>query len=307
MRREFFTEVRVGIFIVVALLLAMVVLFQVGGQHEMFQRQYLLYSSFRDISGLRIGASVQLAGLNVGAVDDIRFPKDLLQREIIVVLRINKKYQDRIREDSEALINTQGLLGDKYIHISVGSESSPVIPDRGTIASKETTSIFALADKAGAIMDNIGEASKTIGDMFKTVEGEKGGDLKASIQSIRKSLEQIEKGKGLLHAIIYEPKGEDIIANLSETMKTVKDISTGIEAEGKQKTVGLITNLRHVSADLREITGSIRRGEGTMGMLIRDPSLYNDLRTLLGQANRNVLLKAVVRATLRENEGEVLK
>jgi phospholipid/cholesterol/gamma-HCH transport system substrate-binding protein len=307
MRREFFTEVRVGIFIVVSLLLVMIVLFQVGGQHEMFQRQYIIYTNFQDISGLRIGASVQLAGLNVGAVDDIRFPKELLKKEITVVLRIHRKYQDRIREDSVATINTQGLLGDKYIHISVGSESSPLIPDRGIISSRETTSIFALAEKAGTIMDDISQASKTVADMFKTVEGEKGGDLKASIQSIRKSLEQIEKGKGLLHAIIYEPKGEEIISNLAETMKTVKDISSGMELEGKQKTAGLITNLRHVSEDLREITGSIRRGEGTMGMLVRDPGLYNDLRTLFGRVNRNVLLKAVVRATLRENEGEVLK
>jgi len=307
MRREFFTEVRVGIFVVAALLLAMIVLFQVGSQHEMFQRQYILYCNFSDISGLRIGATVQLAGLNVGAVDDIRFPKELLKREITVVLRINRKYQDRIRSDSVATINTQGLLGDKYIHISVGSESEPVIPEKGTVPSKETTSIFALAEKAGAIMDDIGDAAKTISDMFKTMEGEKEGDLKASIRSIRKSLEQIEKGKGLFHALIYEPKGEEIINNLADTLKTMKDISAGVETEGKEKTAGMIANLRHVSSDLREILESIRRGEGTMGMLVRDPGLYNDLRTLLGRANRNVLLKAVVRATLRENEGEVLK
>ena len=307
MRREYFTEVRVGIFVMVGLLLAMIVLFQVGGQHEMFQRQYTLYTSFRDISGLRIGASVQLAGLNVGAVDDIWFPKDLLRREITVILRINRKYEDRIRSDSVATINTQGLLGDKYIHISIGSESEPIIPDKGLLQSQETTSIFALAEKAGAIMDDIGGAAKTIGDLLKTVEGQKEGDLKASIRSIRKSLEQIEKGKGLLHAVIYEPKGEEIISNLSDTIKSIRDVIGQVDEKTKQKTTGLIGNLRIASEDLREILGSIKRGEGTMGMFIRDPGLYNDLRTLLGQANRNLLLRTVVRATLKENDRDVLK
>lgn len=307
MRREFFTEVRVGIFVVAGLLLAMIVLFQVGSQHEMFQRQYTVYASFRDISGLRIGAPVQLAGLTVGFVDDIRFPKDLMKKEITVVMRINRHFQDRIRTDSVATINTQGLLGDKYIYVSVGSEDQAIIADKGFVPTKETTSIFALAEKAGQIMDDIGEASKTIGDLLKTVEGQKEGDLKASIKSIRHTLEQIEKGKGTLHALIYDPKGEELISDLAQTVKTVKEIASGAEEGTKQKTAGLITNLRHASIDLREILGAIRRGEGTMGMLIRDPGLYNDLKTLLGRANRNMLLKAVVRATLRENEQEVLK
>lgn len=307
MPRELFTEVRVGIFVVAGLLLGMVVLFQVGSQHEMFKRQYTVYASFRDISGLRTGAQVQLGGLNVGYVDDIRFPKELLKKDITVVLRINRHFQDRIRADSIATVNTQGLLGDKFIYISVGSEDQPVIPEKEFVPSKETTSIFALADKAGKIMDDLGEAAQTINSLLKSVEGEKEGDLKATIKSIRHTLEQIEKGKGTIHALIYDPKGEELVRDLAETVKTVKEIASGAEAETKQKTAGLISNLRHASVDLREILGAIRRGEGTMGMLIRDPGLYNDLRTLLGRANRNVLMKAVVRATLRENEQEVLK
>jgi phospholipid/cholesterol/gamma-HCH transport system substrate-binding protein len=307
MKKELFTELRVGLFVFVALLLGMITLFQVGSQREMFANQYTLYANFQDISGLRIGASVQLAGLDVGFVDDIRFPKDILIREITVVMRINKKYQERIRADSVATVNTQGLLGDKFIYISVGSEDQAVLKDKGVIKSKETVSIFALAEKAGDIMDNISEAAKAINSMLKSVEGEKEGDFKASIRSLRKSIEQIEKGKGVLHALIYDPKGEKIISDLGDTISSIKDITAGISEDTKEKTAGLVSNLRRASADLKEIMGSIRRGEGTLGMLIRDPALYNDLRTLLGRANRNALMKSVVRATLRENDPEMLK
>lgn len=304
MKRECFTEVRVGIFVVVGLLLGMIVLFQLGSQHEMFKRQYTIYASFMDISGLRTGAVVQLGGLNVGYVDEIRFPSELLKKEITVKMRISRKFHERIRGDSVATVNTQGLLGDKFIYISVGSEDQAVIANGAFVQSRETTSIFALADKAGVIMDDLGEAAKTINSLLESVEGEKEGDLKASIKSIRRTLEQIEKGKGTLHALIYDPRGEDFVRDLADTVRSMKDIAGGVEGPAKK---GIIANLRVASADLREILGSIRRGEGTLGMLIRDPGLYNDLRTLLGRANRNVLMRSVVRTTLRENEGEVLK
>lgn len=308
MRKELFTELRVGLFVFIALLLGMITLFQVGSQREMFTNQYTLYANFEDISGLRTGAAVQLAGLNVGFVDDIKFPKDILIRDITVVMRINREFQQRIRGDSVATVNTLGLLGDKFIYISVGSEEQPVLKDKGVIKSKETVSIFALGEKAGDIMDNIDEAAKAINNMLKAVEGEKGeGDVQASIRSLRKTLEQIEKGKGVLHALIYDPKGEKIISDLGETMSALKDITTGVSEETKEKTAGLVSNLRKASADLKEILGSIKRGEGTLGMLIRDPALYNDLRALLGRANRNALMKSVVRATLRENDPEMLK
>lgn len=304
MKRQFLTEVRVGLFVFIALLLGMITLFQVGSQHELFKRQITYYANFKDISGLRVGATVQLAGLDVGFVDDIRFPKDILIREITVVLRVNRQFHERIREDSVATVNTLGLLGDKFIYISVGSEEFPVIPDKGYVPTKEVTSIFALAEKAGKIMDDISEASQTINNMLKSVEGEKEGDIKATIRSIRNTIERIEKGKGFLHALIYDPKGEQVVSDLASTMKAMKEITAGVDEEG---TAGMITNLRKASADLKEIMGSIRRGEGTLGMLIRDPALYNDLRALLGRANRNALIKAVVRATLRENDPQMLK
>ncbi|PIU56654.1 MAG: hypothetical protein COS89_05760 [Deltaproteobacteria bacterium CG07_land_8_20_14_0_80_38_7] len=302
MRQKFMTEIRVGIFVLIALLLGMMTLFQLGSGQDIFDSQYTLFTSFKDISGLRVGAQVQLAGLNVGFVDEIRFPDDLLVRNITVVLRIKKGFQRRIREDSVATVNTQGLLGDKFIYISVGSEDMPVIKDEGILPNKETTSIFALAEKAGEIMDNIGEASTSLNELLKGIGGKDENNLRESIKSLRVTLQQVEKGKGLVHALIYDPKGEEVIANLSATMKSVKEITTGVSDNTKEKTASLIKNLQDASADLKVILGSIRNGEGTLGLLVRDPALYNDIRALFGRANRNALIKAIVRSTIEKNE-----
>ncbi|MFH0799300.1 MAG: MlaD family protein [Pseudomonadota bacterium] len=286
MIRKRLTEFRVGVFVTAGLILAMLIIFMLGGEHRLLERHYTLYANFDSIAGLRIGAPVQVAGLKVGFVDKTVVPRTLEQRQLSVVLRVQKRYEELIRSDSEATVETQGLLGDKYIHISMGSEVQSRIPDNGIVPSKETTSIFALADKAGSILDDVGKASETIKDLLGTMHGTKGeGDLKASIASIRNTLGQIEKGNGLAHALIYDPSGGRAITDLSEGIKSIKT----------------------ASVDLRTILGAMRRSEGTLGRLINDPALYDDLRALVGRANRNRLLRAVIRSTISENDRQVTK
>lgn len=282
MQRSLVTEFRVGIFVTAGVFLAMMIIFMLGSESRFFHRQYTIYANFDDISGLRAGAPVQLAGVKVGHVDGIKVPKDLEMKEITVVMRINRKYMKRIRADSTATIETQGLLGDKFIYVTMGSETEPIIPNKGIIQSKVTKSIFALSEKAGDIMDNISDASKAIKNM----------------------LEQVETGEGLMHALIYDPKGEQIISDLASAMHAVRDVVQKADEEG---TAGILHNMRKASADLRSILASVRRGEGTLGKLVTDPTLYNDMRALFGRANRNVLLRSVVRSTIEENERQMLK
>lgn len=306
MKRQLLTEVRVGLFVLFGLVIVMTIVFMLGGEGKFFERHYRLKTKFVDISGLRVGAMVQLGGLGIGMVDEIRFSHDPYDKEITVVMRINKAYQKRIRADSVATINTQGLLGDKFIFISVGSENQPILGEGAFVASEETTPIFALAEKAGKILDDIGAASQSIRQMLETVEGEKGGDLRETLRSIRHTVEQIEKGPGLVNALIYDPAGKNVVSNLSRTLESISDITEGMSGKDKKQTKGLIANLKSASDDLKEILAGINRGEGTVGMLIKDPALYNEIRTFFGRANKSKLVRSVVRATLDENDRQVV-
>ena len=302
------TQLKVGLFVSAGLVLTMVIIFMIGTESRLLRRHYTVFANFESVMGLRVGAPVQLAGFKVGYVDDIRFPEDIEERRITVKLRIRTVFQRHIRQDSVANIETQGLLGDKFVFISMGSEVQPVIPDGGVVPSKEVTPIFALADKAGKVMDDIGEASEALRDMLTAIKGKKGeDDLRGAISSIRRTLEQIEKGKGLAHAIIFDPKGEEAVDHLVDTLKSVSDIVAEAEKEAKGELGGLIVNLRHASADLREVMGRVRRGEGTIGRFINDPTLYEELVSLVGRANRSKLMRAVIRSTIRESDRQVLK
>lgn len=301
------TQIRVGIFVFVGLLLAMYAIFMIGGEKQLFEPRYRLITKFKDISGLRIGAPIQLAGLKVGFVDKIRFPSELARKEIELTLLINKKFQNRIRQDSVAAINTQGLLGDKFVYISVGSEDKPVLNSGDFLDSKEAVSIYNFAEKGGEILDDVREMSKSARKFFEDMYSSK-EDVRSVLRSMKGIMKQAEKGEGLLNAMLYDPKGREVVADIGSSMKMLKDIiGRADESDKKNGDVsGVLKNMRDASNELKDVISRVNRGEGTIGGLVTDPSIYNDIRSLLGRANRNILLKAVIRSTLSENDKKVM-
>lgn len=254
------SQMRVGLFVFAGVFLAMVAIFFLGSNKQLFKRQYNLTTTFEDISGLRVGGQVQLAGLVVGMVDRISFAQVLGDKKVQVRLNINKEFQERICSDSLATINTQGLLGDKIIFISPGNPDKSVLQDGDFLPSEERPSLFTIAEKGGDIMDNINKASKEL------------------IQV----LQEIEKGDGLLHTLVYESKSRPVGQDFSETAK----------------------ELKVASKELKEILQKVNRGEGTIGALLADPSVYNDIRRLFGKLERNNLLRHVIRSRIRDLELE---
>jgi phospholipid/cholesterol/gamma-HCH transport system substrate-binding protein len=267
-------------------------------------------TSFENISGLAVGAKVQLAGVDIGYVDSIRFSQQSDSKKVNVFLRLDKKYGPRIREDSDAMISTQGLLGDKYIFISIGSEDKPMLKDGDELVAKEGTSILDLAEKGGMILEDIGDAAKSIKSFMEGISG--GGeddDIKEMLKSARNIVEKAEKGEGLLHALIYEPNGKQIMNDMSESLRAIKGVLVTVDEDKnkKAKIAEIIDNLDSASQNVREITDKVARGEGTLGALVYDPEIYNDLRTLFGKASRSTLLKMIVRSNIKERENKILK
>src|SRR5688500_19159767 len=119
MNREKF-ELKVGVFVFVGILALGAMIIILGSKQDMFARQYPLWTEFKEVSGLAVGAPVRLAGVNVGIVDRIDFPQEG-KTDLRVLLMIRTDVRERIREDSRASISTQGVLGDKFISLTLGT------------------------------------------------------------------------------------------------------------------------------------------------------------------------------------------
>ena len=251
MKPKKLTELKVGIFVVVILVLFGMGVFAIGSHQKYFQRQYTLWASFSNIQGLIVGAPVRLAGLTVGRVNAIIFPDDPGEKTIKVELKIKKGVQKRIREDSIASIQTMGLLGDKYVEISLGSPENSVLQDGAYIESAHPFDLLSYATKLEEAID-----------VINTI-----------LVDVREISSQVRGGKGLLHSILYDPAGGELVKDLASTAKSANNIVKKVE-----------------------------RGEGTLGGIINDPEVYEDVKVILGGAKESKTLQLLIRYSIKKKK-----
>lgn len=126
----------VGVFLVGGAIVFSVGLFLIGDRKHIFNRQFEIYTEFADVSQLQPGARIRVNGMEAGELEQLSIPSNPSAR-FRLKLKINEKLRPLIRKDSLATIQTEGLLGNKYLEIDKGTDHSPQIEDNGSIPSQE--------------------------------------------------------------------------------------------------------------------------------------------------------------------------
>src|ERR671910_3823902 len=116
------SELKIGILAVTALALATMIIFAVGGQGGFAWERYELKTKFTDVRGLKSGAVVRVAGVEVGKVTDV----SLVGSEVQVTLEVNEENQQRITTESRASIGSLSLLGEPVIDINPSVQGTPL-------------------------------------------------------------------------------------------------------------------------------------------------------------------------------------
>ena len=155
------TTFRLGLFILLALAMFSAAVFLVGRQQTQFSSNYRLQSEFETVAGLNEGAQVRVGGMHKGTVRSIILPKHPDGR-IVVAMDLARDTQGIVRKDSVAAIQSEGLLGDKYVEVSFGSADGELLKGGETIDSKPPLDIADLFDKANGILDTSQEALSNI-------------------------------------------------------------------------------------------------------------------------------------------------
>ncbi len=249
MDKKIANNIIVGIMVAVGFVAFVFVLFNIGGG-GILQSQYTLYSTFRHVKGLHMGSEVSLSGLRIGVVKGIVIStKDT--KDLIVEMSIARSAERYIHKDSVAQIRTQGILGDKYIEISFGTESSPMLKNGDPIASDEVEDLFA-------------QSGKLVGGLSKKFE--EGSDF------------------------------DSLIHNLNTVSKNLASITT--ELRQAKATENLGKSMAHLEA----IMGKVNRGEGTLGGLITDPTIYEDVKAMTGGAKRSAILQYFMKQFIQEGK-----
>jgi phospholipid/cholesterol/gamma-HCH transport system substrate-binding protein len=285
------TNLRVGIFLAVAVVAMAIAVFMVGEKSGLFEGKTEVYTHFADINGLVEGAPVRLAGLDVGTVTEIRFPEALEHRKARVTLSIKSRYMRRIRADSVAFIDSKGLLGDKLINISLGGAGAAEVPDGGTLPTKTAASIEQLSGKLEEAIEGVAKVAKSADQAIQEISSEQvRNDIGRIAASVANIFEAIEKGDGLAHELIFDGSYDtelrgvlgdargalsDLRAAIARVDRTVASVEHGdglahelfYGAKGKQA----IADVSQSAADVSAMIKQARDGDGLLHALVYDP------------------------------------
>ena len=137
------SELKIGIVSVVALALAMLMIFLLGSGSGFFWERYSVKVMFDNIAGLKAGAPVRIAGVEVGSVADVKF----IGEKVDVTVEIGEEHQGRVTTASRATLGTVSLLGEGAVDITPASEGAgPPAVARGLLLALYAEGAGALAE-----------------------------------------------------------------------------------------------------------------------------------------------------------------
>ena len=352
------SEVKVGAVVLTALAVLATGIFLLGERSNLFALKNGYSISFANVSGLEAGNPVQLNGVVVGRVEDVVLPEQIEQENLTVWISLDRRFADRVREDSVARIKTLGLLGDKYIEISSGSSAAPSVPAGGQVPAAPATDVDRLLSSGEDVVDNVAAISYALRTLLERMErgegllgemlidSESGQKTKQAVvetfESLRRITSKIESGSGTLGALVMDEElagrveasvarietaltalesGSGPLAALlhDESMRYELDAALGSLGKAAEQTESLILQLRDGNGllqrlltdesyaqslgddletllrNLREVSGELLEGEGSLGRIIQDPNLYQAIDDVVVGVDESRFLRWLIR------------
>ena len=337
-----FAELRVGIFMLVAMLVTAFVILNSTGNFNLFEKRMHLRTRFLTADGLHSGAEVQLAGVSIGKVEDVAFlppgePNgERIEATLNVVKTLDKKpISDLIRTDSQAQLVATSVLGnDKMINISPGSKGEGIV-ENAILPSNTSVSMNQLTETGNELLTQINKLTVPATEIFDKAnrgEGTLGrmvndealyNDLDASVRQLKATVQNINSGRGSAGKLINDPT---LYNNLNKTVEQLQAISLDIRAgrgsagkflndealynETKAAVAELRTSAQKISQiadDVKSITADMNAGKGSAGKLLKDDQLYNDTQQAINRFNSTATKLDAILGDVRAGRGTLGK
>ncbi|HZT58278.1 MAG TPA: MlaD family protein [Pyrinomonadaceae bacterium] len=286
-------EVRVGLLVIVAIAVLIFLVLNASGDISPFTRKVQLRARFQNADGLRSGSDVNLAGVTIGRVDDVRLlppstNPDAPQVEATFSIKSEidgRPADELIRQDSKAVLGSPSLLGsDKVINLTPGTALGAKIKNGDLLPpGAPTGDIEALEASGNDLMQQLNKLSAQFTDIAGKINSGQGSigrfvndeafynNLNSAVRDANDLMRQIQNGNGSAGKFINDPQ--------------------------------LYNNLNAVSQSLQQIADDLHRGRGTAGKLLTDDALYNDTRATIVHLNRSVDQIDQIVADLRAGRG----
>ena len=261
------SQLKVGITVILAGITLAVLIFLMSGTGGIFTKRITLKTYFDDANGLRQGAPVRLAGVDIGNVEKIRVvsgPNPLLPVE--VTMKVVTKYGFALHSDSKTLLSTAGVLGETYINIDSSGATGPAVRDGDTLASRDVPDFSDMVRSGQGTLQN----------------------LDALLKRMDRIIAFVESGQGSIGKLIYDPSLYNRVnATVADFQNVVKEISAGQGSLGKLIGDDELYQKANATVDkINKMIDDLNAGNGTAGKLLKDPTLYNNANQTIANAKQ---------------------
>jgi phospholipid/cholesterol/gamma-HCH transport system substrate-binding protein len=287
------SQLRVGITVIVATLTLAVLLFLMSGTSGIFTRRITLKSYFDNAQGLRAGAPVRLNGVDIGNVTKILIvpDKDKQQTPVQVVMKVSTKYSYAIHRDSVTSLETAGVLGETFLDIDSLQALGPLARDGDTLQTQVHPDFNQVVRASQGTLENMDALLKRADRILAFAESGKGSlgkliydptlynRLSSTIAEFQQIVQQVGSGEGSLGRLISRNDAyEKFIATLDKMNGIIDDLQQGKGTAGKfLKDPALYNNANDTISNMKKLTEDINAGKGTIGKLTKDEELAKKL------------------------------
>lgn len=289
-------EARIGLFVAISILVFFTGFYFLKGSN-IFSGTYTYHALYDDVQGLQPSASVQIHGLKVGKVSEIVLNKQPLDGKVDVSIEISKK--TRLPKGTIAKLTSLDLLGTKGITLDLGNSSDVLdngvqLPTtvEGGMLDKLSVEVTPLLQDVRKMVNNIDSVLNSVNEIFSP---QSRADLQNSIAALHTTMESFKGMAGKLNAqsdaMAHVVQNADkITSNLAKNNdnidKTLSNLKLTTDKLANAPIQEAVKKVDEVAAGLNEIVGKINRNEGSMGLLVNDKALYQNLTKTIDELGK---------------------
>ena len=282
------SQLRVGLVALASVVLLAITIFLITGQTGFFAETVFLNTYTPDAGGLKTGAVVRLAGVDIGNVQRVALSGRPNPEEAVeILLEVSSRFAPDIRSDSQVLLAAEGLLGQRYINITRGTQAGQPVPPGGTIPFRSTAEFTELVGGSRDLLDNLNV-------------------LTTRLNSV---VESIDTGQGTVGKFINDDSlYRRLDSTVGDAQRLIADISGGQGTLGQLvQSRELYDNLNQTVVRLQRVADQIESGEGTVGKLLRDPALFQNAQQLVAKGTTLVEKGTTLVDNINQGQGTLGK
>ena len=331
------SQLKVGVLVLVALTaLAALIFLMSGSTGGIFSSKITLRSYFENSAGLKNGAPVNLEGVTIGTVTDIKIVPARKLTPVEVTMKIGSRYRNAVHTDSTSSLETIGVLGDTVVDINSKTATGPEVQNNAELKTNETPNLSDVIKSSQGTIEQLNTILAKVDHLADSLNSTKGsiGELinnpdlynkaVATLNQLSQLVDSVANGKGSIGKLVAD---DTLYNHVNDTVAKLDKMSTELD-EGKGtlgkllKDETLANNLNQSVANANKLLADINAGKGGLGMIAKDPQFAAKLRDTvdkldsilnrvdsgegtIGQLMRNPSLYNNLDQTLTETRGLV--